>query len=359
MGVTSLVIYALLLMWFYFGYKVSSKVKSKNPRPVKEEINLVVLLHKVTLVLSLISVIFVLIHCLEAGISIKDNLLSGQGNVFKDVVYSKAPIAQVMIMARHLILTSFITWFILYKNEIHIKTLPLIIFSSAVLFLFTSSRLTIMAILLICFLYYFVGRNRIKIKLYVFVLAVIGLFVVFGLGVIYRSIETWQIFTGEDNIFIIVATEFIGYFISPVNYSIALVEGMNCCYLYSVVKTFFCFILTVFNIEDVFSITYLDNIKNFYNPSLNQIGLVGLWFTGFGPFLFIPSFLFGFISGIAYRSYNSGSLNGLLFYPLIYFTIFDSFRGFLMTQNVIISNILFISIFLLLYRIYIRFLKND
>ena len=361
LGFTSLFVYATLLLSFYCGYKVSYVISLNAVHQQKQKVNLtpIILLHNTSLLLCSISVMFVIKFCFDADINVLDTVMSGTSNSFKYIVYSTSPFEQVLIMGRHLLATSAITWFMLRLFSIRKNTFPIILLLAIVLFVFTSSRRSLMIIIIIGALFHVHKPYISKVGLFKIMMAVPVLLVIFAIGVLIRSKGTWALYAGSSNVVIMVVSEFIGYIISPVNYSVALVEEGRFFYSSSVLSTFFSFILSVFNLAGEADKVYLASIDNFYNPSLNQIGLVGQWYTGFGPLLFIPSFVFGFISRKSYDLFIHRNITGMLFYPLVYFSLFDSFRGFLLTQNVIMSNILFIVFVVICYNWYTKAFRND
>jgi hypothetical protein len=352
-GWKSLVSFLVLVLAFYIGYRASIfRQVNGAPRGLDaDEIRFVRVLHILCLVLSAISVLVVIRYCLVSGVSIWETILAAQANEFREIVYSTGVVPQAFMMARHLVITSLATWFILYHYKVAPRTLLLILAMGGVLFLLTSSRLTVMAMVLLAMLAYTQRPERTKRSMVKLIIFAGALVVVFGVGVFARSVETWAAVTGSTNPLVIVSMELLAYVISPVNYSVALIEYAQYYYPSNALASVFSFVYSVFNLEGGIDTSYLENISYFYNPSLNQIGLVGKLFTGYGPFLFIPVVVFGFVSGRAYRSFSRGRLLGVLLYPLVYISIFDSFRGFLLTQNVIISNILFASFLVTLYRL--------
>ena len=348
-GLNSFLVYFSFLLAFFLGCKISLLRKRRIAVIKEDDMKPILYLHKITLLLSFVSMLFILRFSFDGNLNVIEAILFGETNTLREYVYSRGALEQIIIMGRHLLFTSAITWYILNTSKVKIKTLPVIILIGFILFLFTSSRFTLLSIILIVMVFKLQKPliNFNKVKLFIIVAS---LFFVFGLGVYFRSRNTWALWTGSDNIFIIAFSEFIGYFISPINYSVALIEKQQYFYPKNIISSLFGFIVTALNLN-IGPNSYLQNISNYYNPLLSAHGLVGLWFTGFGPFLFIPSFLFGYISGKYYKLFINGNLYGMLFYPLIFISLFDSFRGFMLTQNYIMSNILFIVAFLFLWKL--------
>src|SRR5690606_34501042 len=109
-------------------------------------------------------------------------------------------------------------------------------------------------------------------------------------------------------------------------------------------------IFSLFNIETVgFDPNYY--IPTYYDASLNQIGLMGQWFSGYGYLFFFPVFVYGFISGYIFKLYRNGSLVGLMLYPIVVVSLLDSFRGFLLFQNISVANIMFCLTFIFLWEL--------
>jgi len=351
MGFMSIAIYFILLCSFYFGYKVSFAHANKNALISSGQIKYIKFLHNCTLVLSLLSVFFVIKYVLSGGLDfIYEALINNQANEFKKKVYTANVVTQASIIFRHMILTSFVTWFILKHYDKKPKTLPIIIILCSILFLFTSSRLTLISIVVISILFHFNRLEIYKYNNFKILLLIVMLILIFGLGVITRSLLTWQSLSHSDNPIVNISYEFFGYLVSPVNYSVIIVEESIYPYLSTAIPTFFSFFISIFNFDEYFKPVFLKNISYYYNPSLNQIGLVGQLFSGFGYCLFIPAFLYGYLSGIAYRSFMKQHLLGMLLYPFFCISIFDSFRGLLLTQNIMAANWLFICCTFIFYK---------
>lgn len=349
-GVISGALYFILILSFIFGARLASAYSNSSDgdvHSVSKHIGFIRWLHYCSLYLMIFSTVFVVIAILRGNIDLYNTLLTGNANTFKAILYSTPSNFQALIMGRHLILAAFSSWLILYYYDKPPKTLPLILLVAIVLFLFSSSRLVVIGMLLIFFLFYL---SRIKLRLSSIVILfgmICGLVVVFGIGVWFRSTGTWFRVTGSENILVAIGAEFFGYFVSPVNYSVALIQEGAFFYIDNILQFTFSAVYSVLNLP--VNSEYLLQIQRYYNPGLNQIGLLGQWYTGYGPFLFIPSFLFGFAAGLAYSQFLKRNLSGFLFYPIVLIALFDSFRGFLLFQNILAANLFFIGLAWMVY----------
>lgn len=353
-GWKSLAVYAGLIASFYAGCRLSSLWQRDDSVSGLDsnDIAFVRKLHFAAIILAAISVLVVVTYCLSSGISIWETVLMAQANRLKAIVYSAGVLPQAFMMARHLVITALISWFVLRRHKAAPGTLLIVLLMGGVLFLFTSSRLTVMAMIVIAMLANLQTLRRADaIRAVLFGVALV---LVFGIGVYTRSFETWAAATGSTNPLRIVGMELTAYLISPVNYSVALVEHLQSYHFGSGLATLLSFVVTVLNLDGSIDRSYLADISYYYNPNLNQIGLVGQLFVGFGPLFFIPTILYGLAAGAAFQSLSRGGLAGSLIYPLIYLAIFDSFRGLLLTQNIIMANILFVGLLLILYRYKVR-----
>ena len=349
-GVISGALYFILILSFVFGSRLASaysNYSNGDVHSISRHIGFIRWLHYCSLCLMTFSAVFVVIAILKKDVDLFDTLAMGNANTFKAILYSTSSTFQALLMGRHLVLTAFSSWLILYYYDKRPKTLPLIIIVAVILFLFSSSRLVVIGMLLIFFLFYLSGI-RLRLSSMVMLLAMAcGLVIVFGIGVWFRSAGTWFRVTGSENILVAIGAEFFGYFISPVNYSIALIQEGVSFYIDNMLQFTFSVVYSVLNLP--VNSEHLLKIQRYYNPGLNQIGLLGQWYTGYGPFLFIPSFLFGFIAGLSYSQFLKRNLNGFLLYPIVLIALFDSFRGFLLFQNILAANLFFIVLVWIVY----------
>jgi len=293
-----------------------------------------------SLFFSLISVLYIFIIL---GFGFQDIIkvwANSQGNTIKELVYGKGGLTSLIIMPRHLIIIAFISLCVLhragYKNKI---VAFLVIFLGLSIFIFTSSRLTAISIVVAYFLIS-IDREKLDSLFFlnglVFIICLIGLFI---LWVIYRSAGTWEAVSGSDNLVVAGFYELAAYLISPINYSIAIIEkGLTFDYG-NILAFSFPVAFTLFDINVGFQPD--DYIGVFYSPSLTQIGILGQWYSGYGPILIIPFAIYGWLCGAVYKSFMRAKVLGLLFYPLVVVSLLDSFRGFLLFQNIIFANIIF------------------
>lgn len=345
----SAVIFVIMLVSFFYGTKFifSKKNIQKNTIFIKEnDLSFLLFIHKTSLIITLISTLAIVLFMLSSmGITfIFDLIENANANLIKNQIYSAPLSVQILMMGRHLILISMVSWILLLKyKKAHFTNFTIILFCSIVLFFFTSSRLTLMSIILIYFISKFKNERSFFKGLILFLIIVS----IFGLGVLTRSSGTWEGLTGSSNIFVIIGAEFLAYFVSPVNYSVAVINE-NIAFNISSITTFFTFIYSILNIEIP---SFTSQISEFYVSSLTQMGILGQIYPGYGPLIIIPLFFYGYISSRLYYLFKENNVMGQLLYPLIFITLFDSFRGFLLFQSIIFSNFIFFLFITSIYRL--------
>jgi hypothetical protein len=222
----------------------------------------------------------------------------------------------------------------------------LILALACLLFLFTSSRFTLLAAAIIAMFFRF-GRSGAAPNrqgrgwaLFRQVLFAALLLLIFMGGVWLRSIATWRDTSNPWSVLLGPLYETTAYVVSPVNYSFAFIaEGVAFARGLSL-DHFFSFIYTVLNAPE--DNTFRDLIAWNYNPSLSLIGLVGEWYTITGPLLWLPALMYGFIAGATFERFRCGSLAGTLLYPIVLVSIYDSLRGFALPLNLLAANILYL-----------------
>jgi hypothetical protein len=300
--------------------------------------------HYVALAIALFSTGIVLHIVFSSGLSVISLVLASQANTIKHEVYDTGASTQVLMMGRHLVLAAMITWFVLGRYQLRRpRTIPWIVAAAAVLTLFTSSRLTGESISLIATLFWFsqdVGNLRAVSHLRRVAIVVV-LLLIFAGGVWARSLHTWTgSSSGALGIVLGPIYEAMAYIVSPVNYGmafiangVAFVRGFGLDNIFGVVYT----VLNV-PVDD----SYRQLISWNYSPALNQIGLLGEWFTIAGPLLWLPGMAYGFLSGALYERFRRGSIVGLLLYPVVLITLADTMRGFLLSQNIAAANLLYL-----------------
>ena len=325
----------------------SGASKARTTRPI------VLAAHYAAMALMLFSTAAVLMIVVGSGLNVLAIVLASQANQFTNEVYESSAGAQALIMGRHLVLSSLITWFVLgvWRKPRPLLSVPLILVAAATLYLFTSSRLTIESVLLIAMLFWFTPRpgapktspllGRLGQAAVVLVLLV-----VFAGGVWLRSVTSWaRLSSTASGLLLAPLYEAVAYVVSPVNYSLAFVADGVAFVRGLGLDNFFFVVYTVLNLPQ--DISFRQLITWNYNPLLNQIGLVGEWFTIAGPLLWIPAAAYGLLAGALYERFRRRTIAGLLLYPLVLVSLGDTMRGFLLPQNVVASNLLYLGVVLL------------
>jgi len=345
-GVLSILIYLFSIFSFILGYIISKHVKLNFKKIKQSELEFI---KRPAIIMTAISISFLLYIIINnySFLDLIQIIVASTANQFKSVVYTSGLVG--LLIFRHLVILLTTIYFIkLYNLNINDKKLLIFIMISIIpLFLFTSSRLTVISFFII-FLVFFLNTKKITtssvVKIFLILLLIIF---IFALGIYFRSITTWQNVSGNTGILTPILYEIGAYFISPVNYTVAFIEE-SLPFIQNGYTFLLPFVFSVLNIH--IDSNYLNTISSFYNPSLNQIGIISQAYINHGYFLLVFFILYGYISGIFYRYFINKDLIGLLLYPIIYISLFDSVRGFLLMQNILAANILFIIFFHFVYK---------
>jgi hypothetical protein len=336
--------WSLLFISFWAGTRLAS-IGKRLLVLAQPRLQLMRRIHAVSLAFAIASAIAIAHFFIKGGPDALFLLSESNANELKIALYSADTTYQLAIMARHLVLTALITWPFVTQPLSRRVSLGVLSVTVVFLTLFTSSRLTAISAVLIWLLALRVDSIEEKASsIYVrrLLLGVLFILTLFGIGVFTRSVGTWAGLTGSDNILLNASAEFLAYYISPVNYSTAIVNDFDAGGVGLAAVYVFGFIFSVLNVDDPTAVAAVfDSIAPYYNSSLNQIGLLGQFFTGFGPLFVVPVGIYGYVAQRAYLSYRRRSPWGVLFYPLVYISLFDSFRGFLLTQNILAANWIF------------------
>lgn len=342
-GIASTFAYGVLILAFTLGARLGARAGASLSRTEKASFQPILKAgHYVAAALAAFSCAYVLFLAMRTGISVFTVILAAQANLFRQTVYSSSAMSQILIMGRHLVLVALITWFGLGLQDLRRpRTLPVIVISSVVLFVFTSSRLTVESLFLTAALFWLSTRARkgggVGARYIYPVLVLAGLLLVFGAGVWIRSLGTWQPAAGSA--LGGVGYEAVAYLISPVNYSVAFVEEGVALVRGLGLNSFFSVVYTIFNLP--VNDSFREGIRWYYYPSLNQLGLLGEWFTIMGPLLWIPALFYGIVAEAAHTLFQRNTPEGVLLYPIVLISVLDSVRGFLLPQNILAANIVF------------------
>lgn len=343
---SSALFWTIYFVSFWIGSRLTGRrIRVDHPLPHPM---LMVRLHVLALVLTVASALVIADFFANGGLDALALVTESNANELKIALYSSDPSMQVAIMARHLVLTALITLPFLKHSFGRKVSLILLLVTVIFLAIFTSSRLTAISAVIIWLLSRGLadGGDSLKRALARRVAwALLLVMLLFGAGVASRSAGTWAGLTGSDNMVLNAWAEFLAYYVSPVNYSTAIVNDFDpgsfgLAAVYSIGVVF-----TVFNLDDPSALAALfHSIAPYYNSSLNQIGLLGQFYSGWGPLFVIPMMAYGYMCQRAYNAYRRGTAVGLLLYPLMFISIFDSFRGFLLCQNILAANWLFVAL---------------
>jgi hypothetical protein len=346
LGAAAVAAYALLLVSFCVGTRLGERAFSYTA-PELPPAWIIGFAHYFAVALSVVSAGYILVTILRSPVNPFAVVIAAQANVLKDVVYTDSVVSQVSIMGRHLVLAALVTWFVRkgHENRAPATLLPILLVAS-VLFVFTSSRLTSLALVLICVVFLFGYQwphlpvsKRWRLTAAVIVVAVTALTGLFALGVLTRSLGTWTDTAGAEGVMAAAGYEAVAYFASPVNYSVAFVEEGIAFVNGLGLANFFHVVFTVFNLPVDYS--YREPIAWYYESSLDRVGLLGEWFAIAGPFFWLPTLAYGFLAGVFFRAFRLKTLAGQLVYPIMVVAIVDSMRGFLLAENIIVANVLY------------------
>jgi hypothetical protein len=332
-------VFGVILSAYFYKNKTNFVLSKKR---INHHYQFLKIIFIVSTILSSISIIYIFIFIVNGNMF--HYLFLGVGNIFKSYVYKNL---SIIIMGRHLILTSYISYLILsnyynFKSKIYLVLLSL---NTLILFLFTSSRLTpVFLFLIYIFLKIFFHKINFK-KLYRISILILFIFI---MGVFYRSIGTWENVAGDQvSFYFLPFFEIFSYLFTPLSYTFAIYEKVNNLNLDVVLPYTFNVIYTVFNLPMV-NTPIRDAIQNYYNPNFNQIGIFGTFFGTYGVFSYFVLFFYGYLSGIIYYT-SRKSILSLMLLPIVLLSIFDSIRGFLLFQNILAANILFICFVYIIY----------
>jgi hypothetical protein len=111
----------------------SGASKARTTRPI------VLAAHYAAMALMLFSTAAVLMIVVGSGLNVLAIVLASQANEFTNEVYESSAGAQALIMGRHLVLSSLITWFVLgvWRKPRPLLRVPLILLAAATLYLFS------------------------------------------------------------------------------------------------------------------------------------------------------------------------------------------------------------------------------
>lgn len=343
LGVSAALAYGLLLLAFASGSSLGGRARPLGMRADARSFQPAVrVAHYAALAFAVFSASYVVILVVRSDIDILAVILAAQANLFQQlVIYSSDPVSQVLIMGRHLVLAALITWFAIGSAQVpRPPSLPVIGIAAAAMFVFTSSRLTVLGLMLITALFLFgTGKGTPSLRAAVGpVLAFAAMALIFAAGVWIRSLATWVTAAGGGGLGA-AGYEGLAYAISPVNYTIAFVEGAVGFVRGLGLENFFNVVYTVFNLDVDYS--YRAGISWYYAPDLDRVGLLGEWYAVAGPLFWLPTLCFGVLAGFAYSQFRQQTLSGLLLYPVVLLTVFDSNRGFLLAENIAAANFLY------------------
>ena len=302
------------------------------------------LAHLSAIVLAAFSACYIAGMVLRSDLNVLAVIFAAQANIFKKVVYSSDSLSQLLIMGRHLVLAALITWCAAPHLGIRrYPTVPVIVLAAMVMFLFTSSRLTVMSLMIIGMLFWFVRRSdreRTWLRRAMPIIGLVALGLIFALGVWTRSLGTWATAGGGRGPIAAAIYELGAYLASPVNYSLAFVEDGGAFINGLGLDNFFNVVFTALNLPVDYS--YRDAIYWYYDSRLDRIGLLGEWYAIAGPLFWIPTLGFGYLAGLMHVRFRARTLSGLLLYPVVLIAVIDSTRGFLLTENIVAANLLFL-----------------
>jgi hypothetical protein len=241
------------------------------------------------------------------------------------------------------VLSAFGTWCLLRISGVRPRTLPLLLLCGLVGYVFNASRVVLMGFAVIYAVTYAMGQRRPARAVGVLTSMAIILAVLFVVGTLMRNVNTWMRLSGQYDRLLGSLYEIMSYLISPVNYWSALVEhdrwGSPNDVFFST-QTWFNFFLSVPGIK--IPVDFRENIGIYYVPYLNQVGLIGDWFAGFGPFFWVCAVLYGWLFARVLAYARAGDFYARLTLCFFVMSLCDSMRAFSLGANPDIGNILYL-----------------
>jgi oligosaccharide repeat unit polymerase len=128
----------------------------------------------------------------------------------------------------------------------------------------------------------------------------------------------------------ILVDEFLKYAMSPFSYTSAIIDNNIYDFysgFYRLGGFLFLSIGKFFGFSYELSHSYIDYIGVYYSESLNQPGLIGELYFGFGPiFLFPVVFILGLVFGRLYQGFVGGGASYTILYPIYFVLSVDFIR---------------------------------
>lgn len=263
----------------------------------------------------------------------------GQFNAARDAFYASY---NVLTPFRIFFLSAWIVRFYLVARgrRFGMVSLVLGLASTAMAFTLISSRLSVLIIAVGFIMLVYRGPRRF---VWVFPVVAFSAPVLLGAFIAGTYLRDARVASGD---FSALAMILVGYFGTPYNYLPSVLEycSPEVAPLQLLLSPIFA-LLSAGSSAPLFSPNIADTVCNlpaFYNASFTPFSLPGELYISSGSLVVVAAFLlfYGFLANAAYRLYKADNDYGLLLYPMIAATLFDSYRLSLITQNFVFGNLL-------------------